>query len=135
MNEQWREVYSHTGDGEAQSGSLDALTQAFEVGREFKVGIRDLCADVTGATETVPHEVFIQCGPGYYSTKSRRFIAGTNPLVRVKPAIPLRYHSQEWDFGWLMVRTDGHVARWIVDPYTLKFNRSAKRYALRWFVR
>ena len=26
-------------------------------------------------------------------------------------------------------------ARWLLDPYTLKFNRSDRRHAMRWFVR
>jgi len=29
-----------------------------------------------------------------------------------------------WDFGWLMPRTDGAVARWLCDPYTLAFARA-----------
>ena len=33
-----------------------------------------------------------------------------------------------------MLRTDGHVARWLCDPYTLKFCRDSGRYAIRWFV-
>jgi hypothetical protein len=54
--------------------------------------------------------------------------------VRVRPAIPLRYTSRGWDFGWLMARTDGHVARWLCDQYTLTFHKSEARYAIRWFV-
>ena len=34
-----------------------------------------------------------------------------------------------------MPRSDGLVARWLVDPYTLKFRKSEGRYAIRWFVR
>ena len=33
-----------------------------------------------------------------------------------------------------MARTDGHVARWLCDPYTLTFQKSAGRYAMRWFA-
>jgi hypothetical protein len=40
-----------------------------------------------------------------------------------------------WDFGWLMPRTDGVVARLLCDPYTLVFQRGEGRYAIRWFVR
>ena len=28
-------------------------------------------------------------------------------VVRVKPAVPMRYESHGWDFGWLYLRTDG----------------------------
>jgi hypothetical protein len=61
-------------------------------------------------------------------------MTGTHPLARVRPAIPLRYASGGWDFGWLMARMDGHVARWLCDPYTLEFHKSEARYAIRWFV-
>ena len=62
---------------------------------------------------------------------------GDSPVVPTgtKPSIPLLYTSAGWDFGWLMVRTDGQVARLLVNPYTLKFERTTRHYALRWFVR
>jgi hypothetical protein len=44
------------------------------------------------------------------------------------------YGSRAWDFGWLMPRSDGFVAGWLCDPYTLKFRREDGRYAMRWFV-
>ena len=62
-------------------------------------------------------------------------MAASQPVVRVRPSVPLRYETRNWDFGWLMPRSDGLVARWLVDPYTLKFHKSDGRYALRWFVR
>jgi hypothetical protein len=130
----WEEVLCHAADGEVQSGSLEQLRSAFAQGREVKVGIRGLCADIPGATD-LEHEVFVQCGSCYYYTESRFFIAAAHPLVRVRPAVPLRYSSKGWDFGWLMPRSDGHVARWLLDPYTLKFHRSQRRHAIRWFVR
>ena len=43
--------------------------------------------------------------------------------------------SKGWDFGWVMVRTDGVTARRICDPHTLKFNDSKSNHAMRWFVR
>ena len=132
----WEEVYTHSADGKVLSGSIDALTEAFAAGREVKVGISELCGDMTEDPATaMPHEVFVQCGSCYYYTERKQFMAASQPVVRVKPAIPMRYKSKEWDFGWLMPRSDGHVARWLVDPYTLKFDRSEGRYAMRWFVR
>ncbi len=136
VRDDWEEVYSHSADSEVLSGSIDALAEAFAVGREVKVGISGLCGDLCVDPATVTqHEIFVHVGSCYYYTELKQFIAASHPLVRVKPAIPLRYNSEEWDFGWLMVRSDGHVARWLVDPYTLKFRRSDERYAMRWFVR
>lgn len=136
VNDDWEEVYSHTADGKIVSGSIDALGDEFGHGRDIKVGITGLCADLApDAVAAVPHELFVQCGAGYYFTETKRFCAGTQPLVRVKPSIPLRYESQGWDFGWLLPRTDGHVARRLFDPYTLKCRDSEGRYAIRWFVR
>ena len=136
VNDDWEEVLSHTADGKVLSGSIDALGEEFGRGRDIKVGVSGLCADMTPDTASaVRHEVFVQCGAGYHFTDTKRFCAGTQPLVRVKPAIPLRYESKGWDFGWLLPRTDGHVARRLFDPYTLKCHDTEAHYALRWFVR
>lgn len=132
----WMEVYSNDADGRTVSGSIDDLAEAFANGKEVKVGIKGLCRDLqVPKTRAIPHEVFVHCGSCYYYTRSRQFCAASHPVVRVTPSIPLKYQSENWDFGWLMVRSDGHVARWLLDPYTLKFNRDHTRYAVRWFVR
>ncbi len=34
-----------------------------------------------------------------------------------------------------MARTDGFVARLLLNPYTLQFERSQGHYPMRWFVR
>jgi len=132
VRDDWQEVFSQKSDGAVIRGSLDALVECFSRGSEIKVGIRGLCCDLVSAMD---HEVFVHTGSGYYSTEQKVFCAGTQPVVRVKPAIPLRYESRGWDFGWLMVRTDGVVARWLCDPYTLKFTKCDGRCSLRWFVR
>lgn len=131
----WQEVYSNDVNGRTVSGSIDNLAEAFANGREVKVGIMGLCDDLKGSQASTIHEVFVHCGSSYYYTRSKQFCAASHPVVRVKPAVPLKYHSENWDFGWLMARSDGHVARWLLDPYTLKFNRDHMRYAVRWFVR
>jgi hypothetical protein len=131
----WREVLSHDADGTIVSGSLDELTEAFARGYDIKLGIRGLCADLAEEpANALDHEVFVHAGSCYYYTEQKLFMTGTHPLVRVRPRIPLHYTSRGWDFGWLMARTDGHVARWLCDPYTLAFHKSAERYAIRWFV-
>jgi hypothetical protein len=132
----WHEVYAHSAEGEPVSGSLDALTGAFASGCDVKVAVRGLCNDlVEDPTSAIDHEVLVECGPGYYSTERRVFFAGSQPVVRVTTGIPMRYQCQGWDFGWLMLRADGFVARWLCDPYSLKFDKSQTRHAIRWFVR
>ena len=135
----WQEALSHAADGRVLDGSLDALIEAFSAGREIKVAIGGLCDDLfeesTESGARLYHEVFVHTGPGYYCTQRRLFTAGTQPVVRVRPAIPMRYTSRGWDFGWLMPRSDGFLALWLCDPYTLKFHKTEKRCPMRWFVR
>ena len=140
----WQEVLAHDAGGRVQSGSIDLLAAAFEAGAEIKVAIHNLCADLDAepvrpaacpAVPGIEHEVFIQVGPGYYYSGQKLFIAGTHPLVRVRPAIPMRYASRGWDFGWLMPRTDGRVAMLLYDPYTLRVRRGTRQLAMRWFAR
>lgn len=136
VRDEWRETFAHAADGTVISGSLDDLTEAFARGCEVKVGIRGLCADLAeDPTRAIEHEVFIQAGSCYYYTDRRLFLVAAHPLARVKPAIPMLYESQGWDFGWLMPRSDGFVARLLYDPYTLQVRRDEGRYAIRWFVR
>jgi hypothetical protein len=131
VRNEWQEVFSHSAEGDVISGSFKELTEAFLQGSEIKVAIKGLCADLGSELE---HEVFIHAGPGYHNTKRKLFSVGTQPLVRVRPNIPMQYESKNWDMGWLMVRTDGFVARWLCNPYNLKFHKSEMRCAVRWFV-
>ena len=135
VRDEWREVVSHSADGVVKSGSIDALAEAAGNGAEVKVGIRGLCADLAEEGSSRDHEVFVQVHSNYYYTERRLFIGATQPLVRVRPGVPLRYVSRGWDFGWVMARTDGYTARLLVDPYTLRFNRSTSAHSVRWFVR
>jgi hypothetical protein len=136
VRDEWRQVLAHAADGTVLSGSIDALAGEFAQGCEVKVALRGLCSDLAGnPSQALDHEVFIQTGSCYYYTERQLFMAASHPVVRVAPAIPLQYTTRGWDFGWLMPRTDGFVARWLVDPYTLQFHRSSGHYAMRWFVR
>lgn len=131
----WREVLSHDADGRVQNGSVQELVECFQQGAEIKVAVRDLCADLAkDGAESPGHEVFIHLGACYFYTERRLFMGSANPVVRTAPSIPLTYGSLAWDFGWLMPRTDGHVARWLCDPQTLQFHRGSSRHAIRWFV-
>ena len=131
----WTEVFAHDAKGDVTFGQLDELVDAFESGAEVKIAVRGLCDDLaSGSTQPVDHEVFIHLGACYYYTEGRLLMGSANPVIRTTPSIPLGYSTRGWDFGWLMPRTDGHVARWLCDPYTLKFRRDACRYAMRWFI-
>lgn len=133
--EGWEQLLTHGAEGEVESGSIEALVEAFRNGCELKVAISGLCDDLCGEGETpVQHEVFVHLGACYYYTEMKKLLASANPVVRTRAAIPLGYGSGTWDFGWLMPRTDGHLARWLCDPYTLEFKKSTTRHAMRWFV-
>lgn len=136
VNDSWREVLRHSATGEVEQGSLEALVDAFSSGCAIKLGIGNLCADLGPANEHAPdHEVFVQGGSAYYYTEQKLFMIGTHPVVRVKPAIPMRYATQNWDFGWLFVRSDGRVVYRRCDPYTLQFSDRVAQHPVRWFVR
>ena len=134
VRDDWEEVYRHSADGQSE-GSIDALESAVIAGRDVKVGISGLCADLAAEGASPPHEVFVKVGACYYYTEKRLLNAGTHPLVRVRPAVPMRYASKGWDFGWLLCRTDGFVERRIHDPYTLAITDTQMQCAIRWFVR
>ena len=132
----WRQVLDHDAQGHVVSGSLEDLVDAFASGCAVKIAVRGLCAGLAPPAEgEMPHELFVEAGPGYYYTEQRLFMVGSHPIVRVKPAIPMRYQSRGWDFGWLMQRTDGHLVYRRCDPYTFAFEDLASRHAARWFVR
>jgi len=131
----WRQVLSHSADGDVISGSIEEMEDAFKAGSEVKVGVSALCDGIDASDSSLNHELFIQVGYGYYYTGEKLFIGATHPFVRIKPAIPVRYTSRGWDYGWAMCRTDGKVALSMVDPYTLSFRRSEGHHAIRWFVR
>lgn len=132
--DKWNEVFSHDANGKVTGGSLDSLIVAFNNGCEMKLAIDGLCDDLAGG-QKVTHEVFTRAGPGYYYTREKVFMVGSHPLVRVKPAVPMQYESRGWDFGWLMVRTDGQIMFRRCDPYTLAFTDVPLRHGVRWFVR
>ena len=135
VHDAWEEVLSHDADGRINSGSLDDLVNAFSEGHEIKVAIGKLCSDLNSPEETqLEHEVFVHVGAGYYYTERKQLMASANPVVRVRPTIPLGYRTSCWDFGCLMPRSDGHLARWLCNPYTLRFEKATTNHSMRWFV-
>jgi hypothetical protein len=136
VRDDWEEVLAHDEDGQVRSGRVDDLSAAFTSGREVKVGIGGLCDSLAAEGKpAVPQEVFVHAGSCYHYTEQKLFIASTQPVVRVRPTIPMVYTSKGWDFGWLMVRTDGYGVYRRCDPYTLTFEDIEIQHGMRWFVR
>jgi hypothetical protein len=132
VRDDWEELYAADAEGHPTQGSIDAIEEAQVAGREIKVGIRDLCADLgTGPG----HEVFSLLGSGFFHTRMRLYDALTHPLVRVAPAVPLAYRPYGWDVAWVHVRSDGEAVLRVLDPYTRQFTDRTARFAMRWFAR
>jgi hypothetical protein len=109
--------------------SFDAIEQAQLAGRELKVGVAGLLGP--GAA----HEVFIGIGSGFLHTGPRWYSCLTQPLVRVAPAIPIRYASGNWDVLWAFLRTDGFAVVRAFDPQTRTWMDREEHFAMRWFAR
>ncbi len=136
VRDDWHEVLSHDDRGRVLAGSHEALVEAFQAGADVKIAVSGLCEDLCERPGEGPaHEVFIQAHSCYYYTDLKLLIAASQPLVRVRPTIPLSYATGGWDFGWIIARTDGHVAGLIYDPYTLAPCRRESRHAIRWLAR
>ncbi|MBC8352338.1 MAG: hypothetical protein H8E66_10135 [Planctomycetes bacterium] len=136
VRDDWQLALYHSSSGEVLAGSHDLLAQAFSQGVEWKISVKGLCADLAEPeTDALPHEVFIQAGSCYLYTGERLMIAASHPLLRVRPAVPLRYASGNWDYAWLVARSDGRVSRLVYDPYTLQPTESSGKYEVKWFYR
>lgn len=131
--DRWEQVLAHDEQGHVTSGSVAALAAAFNQGRAIKISVGGVCHDLM-AGDGLAHELFVEVGSGYYYTDQELFIAGSHPVVRVRPDIPMTYASHGWDAGWLVARTDGTVVYRRCDPYTLVFDDRSLRCPIRWFV-
>lgn len=132
----WQEVLSHDSQGSVLGGSLEAMWDAFRSGKEIRVGVKQLCDFlVSEGEQTIEHEVFVRLGP-IYAHRDQGVLGGeSQPLVRVVPNIPMEYGSGNWNYGWILPRTDGVVHQLVIDPYTNEFIRIESRCSVRWFVR
>ncbi|MDB5335995.1 MAG: hypothetical protein JWN70_1614 [Planctomycetaceae bacterium] len=136
VRDDWKLLLHHSAKGEVISGSRAAVADAFARGVEWKLGISGLCSDLIPADQpALAHEVFIQAGSCYLYTQQELLIAASHPVARVRPAIPLQYATGNWDYAWLVARTDGQIAKLIYDPYTLASSRSSDQHEIRWFCR
>ena len=135
VKDSWAEVLSHDENGLVQSGSLKNLVDAFSDGCDVKIGVKNLCSDLADSSgSAMEHEVFVKTGWSYYYTEQEFFMTGSHPVIRCNPDVPMRYGSRGWDFGWLMVRSDGRLFYRRCDPYTLTFSDIEQRCPVRWFV-
>jgi hypothetical protein len=134
LRDRWEPVLHHDADGGVLSGSVAALAEAFAGGCSVKAGIAGVCAGLGGEAGAPRHDLFVEVGSCYYYREQKLFIAGTHPMIRVAPGAPLRYRSRGWDFGWLVLRTDGRNVYRRCDPYTLAFEDLPMRNEIRWFV-
>jgi len=135
VDDRWQEVLRHDEAGVPLSGSVQELARAVDAGQDVKVAVTGLCSDLAAPEDPpLPHQVIAPTVARYHYTEQGLFLAATEPVVRVRPAVPLRYVSRGWDFGWLVVRSDGLVVRRLYDPYTLKARDTQCRHAVRWLV-
>ncbi len=131
VRDDWTEIFAHDENGNVLSGSLDALVEATRAGRDLKAAIRNF--DHQPGEED--YEIFTYLGSTYYSTKSNHLAVNSQPLVLVKPAIPMRYASGNWRPGNMLLHTDGTVEFWTYDPYFMKYSQCRDKCAIRYFTR
>lgn len=132
VRDEWSEIFAHDSDGSVTFGDFEAVKQAQAGGRELKVAIRNLCGDLGAGPG---HEVFSLLGSSFLHTRRNFYEVATHPMVRVAPAIPLRYASFNWDVCWAFLRTDGFASLRSLNPYTRVCGDQETRFACRWFVR
>lgn len=136
VRDDWQEVLAHDADGHITGGSFEALEAAQVGGREIKVGIRDLAADLAPEDQALPAaETFSLIGSGFLHVAPRLYVALTHPLVRIAADVPIRYRSGNWDVAWVFLRSDGQAQVRRLDPYARAWEDRPARFACRWFAR
>ena len=131
VRDDWREVYAHDENGVPRSGSLAELAAALRAGCAVKAAIRNFRA----GAESPDYELFSFLGSSYYSTESGHLAINSQPLVHIRPAVPMRYGSGNWTPGNMLLHSTGEVEFWSYDPYTMRYAKSRERCAIRYFIR
>ena len=131
VRDDWREVYAHDEHGGPVSGSLTEMVDALRAGCEIKAAIRNF----RRAEGESDYELFTCLGSSYYSTGSGHLAINSQPLVLVRPNVPLRYTSGNWTPGNMLLHNTGRVEFWSYDPYTMEYAKSAESCAIRYFAR
>ncbi len=135
VRDDWQQILAHDAEGTVTGGSFAALEAAQIAGREIKVGIRDLGADIESAGTRPGVQTFTLVGSGFVHVRAGLYVALTHPLIRVAGGIPIRYGSGNWDVAWIFLRTDGQAQVRRIDPYTRRWEDRHARFACRWFAR
>jgi hypothetical protein len=137
VRDSWEELLAHDADGTPIRGSIDAIEAAQIAGRELKVAISGLGAEVADRVglPALEHEVVSNLGSGFFHVGPRLYNALTHPIVRLAPTVPLAYRSQGWDLVWVHLRTDGQATVRRLDPWTQTWSDTRTRFAARWFAR
>lgn len=135
VRDEWTLILEHDEAGNIISGSWEAFREAHLAGREFKAGIRNLCADLANPSGKIGHETFTLLGSGWIHASQKRYEALSHPLVRVAPGTPMKYRSSNWDISWVYLRTNGLASIRSLNPYNRTFRDHEMRLACRWFVR
>ena len=104
---------------------------ALRAGCEIKAAIRNF----RRAEGESDYELFTCLGSSYYSTGSGHLAINSQPLVLVRPNVPLRYTSGNWTPGNMLLHNTGRVEFWSYDPYTMEYAKSAESCAIRYFAR
>ena len=117
IRDDWEEILAHDADGRVTAGSFDALEAAQMAGREIKVGILDLAADLATRCRARPTPSSRRSGrasstPGRGCTpRSPTRSSGSRPRIRCATG------SGDWDVAWVFLRTDGHAVVRSIEPY------------------
>jgi len=119
-------------EGDILTGSRDTLWDAVRCGADIKVGISGLCSELPGA-RALEHTIYIHAGFLYHYQESGFLCVATHPFVRVATDIPLRYATDNWDYCWAVVRTDGYCELMRMDPHTLEFTKLPGAYKTSFF--
>jgi len=112
--------------------SMEMLFECIRTGADVKVGISGICDELPGA-KSYEHVVYIRAAFLYHYQESGLLVAETHPFVRVAPDIPMRYATDNWDYCWAILRTDGDCSVMRMDPHTLKFTELKRNYKVTWF--
>jgi len=131
VSDDWTEIYAHDENGKITAGDFGEFIQAFRNGREFKAAIRDF----DKAPEDLTYELFTHLGSGYYNTESGSFCINSQPVIVIRSAIPMRYQSENWFFGNMIIKNNGEIIFWRCNPYTMQYDKITRRCAIRYFVK
>jgi len=135
VRDDWQEILAHDAEGTVMAGSFAALEAAQLAGREIKVGIRDLAADLGPPGISIGTQTFTLVGSGFVHVRAGLYVTLTHPLVRAAAAIPItvRVGQLGRGLGLPADRRGAQVRR--IDPYTRRWEDRPARFACRWFAR